>query len=249
MLCYNFLWFMFYSFAGWLYESSLYTLLNGKPVNSGFLKGPFCPVYGFGSIIGILLFYENLKSSMAIFLLAFFIEGTFEYLTGTVLEKVFHKKWWDYSELFMNIKGRVCFLSSTVFGILIVLLVKFIHPAVEYFTMLLPFRFIEVLSFLLFVILLKDIIFTVAELTTDYDNAPSVACYKIRERTKKIDNILYKALRTSKTLSNFMDNSEKIRRRLLPGDVSRDYVKLNIQDIYLTLKERVNNSINNRFSK
>ncbi len=57
-----------YSFAGWVLESVSKTIEQKKFVNSGFLSGPFCPIYGFGALIMLLrvkLFKR--KTSLAIF--------------------------------------------------------------------------------------------------------------------------------------------------------------------------------------
>ena len=45
-----FLWFLFYSFCGWVYESILVSILERRPVNRGFLNGPLCPIYGAGAV-------------------------------------------------------------------------------------------------------------------------------------------------------------------------------------------------------
>lgn len=41
-----FLWFLFYSFVGWMYESILVSCQQHRLVNRGFLNGPLCPIYG-----------------------------------------------------------------------------------------------------------------------------------------------------------------------------------------------------------
>ena len=47
-----------------------------------------------------------------------------------MLEKAFHAHWWDYSKRKCNIHGRVCLLNSTLFGILSLLIIYLVHPAV-----------------------------------------------------------------------------------------------------------------------
>lgn len=248
ILCYFFIWFMLYSFLGWLYESVLYTLITGYPTNSGFLYGPFCPIYGFGSIIGIILFYNRIDSVIAIFLISFFIEGLFEFLIGTILENIFHKKWWDYSELNFNIKGRVSLLSSLVFGLLVVLLVKFIHPFVEFVSMLIPQGFVKLITVFMVYFLMRDIIFTVAGLTecSNNFNKYQLFCCKLKKRDEKIKNIIYKVLSTSKLLSSIMERSKSITEKFsINTEVSRDYVKINSTSLE-QLKDRILSKIQNK---
>lgn len=231
---------MLYSFIGWMYESALYTLLTGEPTNSGFLNGPFCPIYGFGAVMGIFLFYGRAESVLQIFLISFIVEGTFEFIIGTILEVVFHKKWWDYSELSFNIKGRVCFLSCFVFGLLVILLVKVIHPVVEFISFGIPEKLITGFAFLLFYLLLRDVIFTVAamtELSGSFLKCHNV-CLRIKASDEKLKMLVYKALSSSKTLSNIMEQSQKFYQRKKKRQVSRDYVKLQRAD-FSDLKDRI----------
>ena len=50
-----FLWFLLYSFIGWVYESMLYTVRQRKFINRGFLNGPYCPIYGTGAVLNLLI--------------------------------------------------------------------------------------------------------------------------------------------------------------------------------------------------
>ena len=239
MVTYFFIWFMLYSFVGWLYESTLYTLMTGEPTNSGFLNGPFCPIYGFGSVMGILIFYGKSESIIQIFAISFIVEGTFEFVIGTILEVVFHKKWWDYSELSFNIKGRVCLLSCTVFGLLVILLVKVIHPFVEFISCALPERFISGIALVLIYVLVRDIIFTIAAMSDTNDSFKKYqkVCRRIKASDERLKNFIYKTLSTSKTLSNLMEQSKKFTAKMNKKEVSRDYVKLHKID-FSDLKER-----------
>ena len=132
------LYFIVYSFFGWIIESVFKSIIQRKFVNSGFLYGPFCPIYGFGAII-MLLFLEPFKQNIILlFCVAFFVLSIWEYIVGCFLEKKFNTKYWDYTDNFLNIKGRVCLQNSICWGILGVVFVIFIHP----FTA----RYIEVLN-------------------------------------------------------------------------------------------------------
>lgn len=120
--------FIIYSFLGWVMESVLKTYLQKKPVNSGFLYGPFCPIYGFGAIF-MFLFLQGFKDNIILlFMIAFFSLSLWEYLVGWLLEKTFHTKYWDYTQNKFNIKGRVCLLNSLFWGFLGVIFIHYMHP-------------------------------------------------------------------------------------------------------------------------
>lgn len=120
--------FIVYSFFGWVMESVLKTVVQKKPVNSGFLYGPFCPIYGFGAII-MFLFLQGFKEKpILLFIIAFFVLSIWEYIVGWMLEKIFHAKYWDYTQNRFNIKGRVCLMNSLFWGFLGVVFIRYIHP-------------------------------------------------------------------------------------------------------------------------
>lgn len=123
-----FLWFIAYSFAGWVYESILCSLMAKKPVNRGFLNGPICPVYGCGALAGVLCLSGFAGNLPALFLLGALLTCTIEYLTAWILETLFHAKWWDYSDRKFNLQGRVCLLGAVAFGAMTVALVEWIQP-------------------------------------------------------------------------------------------------------------------------
>lgn len=123
--------FIIYSFFGWLLESLYKTYLQKKPVNSGFIFGPFCPIYGFGAII-LYLTLDGFKSNFVIvFLIGLVIFSIWECLVGYLLEKIFNTKYWDYSNNMFNLNGKVCLLNSIFWGILAVIFIDIVHPFVE----------------------------------------------------------------------------------------------------------------------
>ncbi|OOM74490.1 putative ABC transporter permease [Clostridium sp. BL-8] len=123
-----FIYFLIYSFGGWVCETSYCSIIDKQYVNRGFLKGPFCPVYGFGALAVIILLTPISNNIIILYLSAMICASVLEYTTGFLLETVFNLKWWDYSNYRFNIKGRVCLVNSMMFGILSLILVEFIHP-------------------------------------------------------------------------------------------------------------------------
>ncbi len=126
-----FLWFILYSFFGWVYESTLCSITSRSLVNRGFLNGPLCPVYGFGALTVILAFWREPDiSPWNLFFSSMVLTCTLEYITSWAMEKLFHARWWDYSEYRYNINGRVCLLGALAFGSFSVVLIKAVHPRV-----------------------------------------------------------------------------------------------------------------------
>ena len=125
-----FFYFVFYSVLGWVYETVLCSLEAGRAVNRGFLLGPYCPIYGAGAILFLILLGKE-QNGILIFALGSAVACALEYLTSFVMEKVYGKRWWDYSQRFMNLNGRICLAGALAFGIFAVILIKILHPAVK----------------------------------------------------------------------------------------------------------------------
>lgn len=118
-------------FLGWICEE-IYCLLKTEVlVNRGFMYGPYLPVYGFGAIFIILLLKRFKDKPIILFILSILITGITEYLTGYVLFMIYHRTWWDYSGLFLNINGYVCLRSVSMFSILSLFLIYVIDPFVN----------------------------------------------------------------------------------------------------------------------
>lgn len=116
---------------GWLYEEIFYFVDEGIIVNRGYLYGPYLPVYGVGALLIYLLLNRFKKQPILVFLLSFIITGIVEYLTGLWMWEVYHRRWWDYTGLFLNIDGYVCFRSLFTFAIASLALIYLVVPLID----------------------------------------------------------------------------------------------------------------------
>ena len=150
-----FLLFMLYSFIGWLMEVTLVSVKAKKLTARGFLIGPYCPIYGVA-----LLFIKSLTMGIRniIFktLLASLVVVVIEYSTAFLLEKVFHKTFWDYRRKKFNIKGRVCLENTLFFALASTLFIDKISPLIDKMLNS-ETTSIIVLSFMLFMIFIFDL--------------------------------------------------------------------------------------------
>lgn len=155
-----FLWFLFYSFVGWMYESILVSCQQHRLVNRGFLNGPLCPIYGTGAILGVAIL-GNVRNPIIIFLISMVGATILEYTTSWVMEQLFHARWWDYSNFRFNLQGRVCLLGALIFGLGGVGVVLGSQPYVERVTDMIPLPMLHTLVTVLALITIIDLAVTV----------------------------------------------------------------------------------------
>lgn len=157
--------FLIYSFAGWLLESIYKTILEKKLVNSGFLYGPFCPIYGIGALI--IYFFLNCfcDNAVTVFLAGFVVLSVWEYIVAWAIEKIFHEKYWDYSNYKFNINGRVCLLNSIFWGALGVIFTYIVHPFVQAQIIKVNSILLIVITVILIILMLVDTVISVIKLT------------------------------------------------------------------------------------
>lgn len=160
-IIYMILWLFFlYSFGGWLIETSIAIILKKKILNRGILNGPLCTIYGTAAIIISIGFSELRNSYFFLFLGCASISTVVEWTAGHFLEKLKHKKWWDYSNRKFNLDGYICLEFSILWGILGVVCLKYVNPLLIRIYTIVPASILHIILLTLTIILLIDILGT-----------------------------------------------------------------------------------------
>ena len=129
---YDLLWFFcIYAVLGWCTEVIYAAVTKGVFINRGFLNGPVCPIYGFGVVLVVALLEPFKEKRILLFFAAMIVTSLLELITGFILEKVFHERWWDYSDKPFNIGGYICLAFSIVWGLACMAVVEIVHPIIE----------------------------------------------------------------------------------------------------------------------
>ncbi|MCP4752804.1 MAG: putative ABC transporter permease [Proteobacteria bacterium] len=149
--------FFLYSILGWLLEIVYRTFQNKRLTNPGFLQGPVVPIYGILGVF-ILATYVCIKNeSIVLRLFVYFSVITIiEYITGELLLKIFKKRYWDYTDDFMNIRGHICLPFSIAWAVLSVVFEKTIYPISIELIAVLPSDVLLIGSILVVVVLQID---------------------------------------------------------------------------------------------
>ena len=199
---YQLLWIFFvYSFIGWCGEAAMAAVRRHKFVNRGFVSGPLCPVYGAGAA-AVAVFLPELHDRLFFLFLGGMIVTTFvEYLTGRLLELIFHRKWWDYSDEKFNLDGYVCLKNSAIWGLCSVLMICFFDPLLCRLIDLIPRLAGNILLWILGVLLVIDAV------------GSGVAVLGLKKKQSRITQITEELHKTSKLLENAL--TTRIQKRMV----------------------------------
>lgn len=156
--------FFIYSFLGWCVEVAFVAVTAGKVTNRGFLNGPVCPIYGCGMIGVLLALLPVEKNVWLLFLGGMVICSAVELFGGWILDKIFHMRWWDYSDEKFNIGGYVCLAFSFMWGMAVVFAVKFVHHPIMAVVKKIPFQIQVIIVVVCGVVFVVDMIVTLKNL-------------------------------------------------------------------------------------
>ena len=153
--------FIIYSVLGYILETIFAIVMYGKlESRQGFLYGPVCPIYGVGAVVMIVALQKFKKNGYSIFLGGIIVGSIVEYLISWFGEIVLNVRWWDYSDRFLNINGRICLLYSFYWGIIAIYLMKSLNPNIDrminFLKLKINIKFSKVLTIAIIIFLLVD---------------------------------------------------------------------------------------------
>ena len=236
--------FFFYCFCGWVWESCYVSLRQRRWVNRGFLHGPLLPIYGSGAIIILFVTLPVEDDLRLVWLMGMLAATALEYVTGTVMERLFQVRYWDYSSQKFNLNGHICLSSSIAWGFFSILLVRFLHPPVGRLLADVPAWLVDPAAIVLTAVFsadvvrsvqdaldLKEILTRVAEENEDLrrlaKRAEVAAAFaeddlrKFRERTEVEKLLLQKRIEEELEEQRQARQDRKIRRREVADNALR----------------------------
>lgn len=178
--------FIIYSFLGWVLECIVVYIEAGKIMNRGFLIGPCCPIYGVGSLLIIFILNNYREDRLILFFMAAILCTILEYFTSWIMEKLFKARWWDYSDKKFNVNGRVCLENVIGFGLIGVVLVRYINPYFNSIISLVDVRIYNIVVIILLVLFIIDLSISFNIINSFKTVASSVKKDNTEEITKKV---------------------------------------------------------------
>lgn len=170
--------FLVYSCLGWCLEVVYAAATTGQIVNRGFLNGPVCPIYGFGMVIVLFVLTPFEHSTLALYIGGVILPSALELVGGWALYKLYHTRWWDYSDKPFNIGGYICLEFSLLWGVGTLVMMKAIHPTIAGLVELVPPFIGFILMCFLYAVYAADVVVTAvaaSDLARELDALENVA--------------------------------------------------------------------------
>ena len=212
--------FVIYSVVGYIIETIFGIITKGVwESRQSFLYGPFCAIYGLGAAIMIMFLHKYSKNYTRLFIGGFIVGSIVEYLVSWIGELLLGVKWWDYSDMPLNINGRICVYFSIFWGFLALYLIASFNPRIDrlinWIKNKLSVNALKVLTTTVTFVLLIDCIVTgialsffLIRMVNNYDlNVPNkeiiVHKYEDIYKDEKLSNFIYKYWGDRKILRTF----------------------------------------------
>lgn len=247
-----FAYFIIYSIMGYFIETCYAFLTKGVlESRQGFLYGPVCPIYGLGAVVMILALQRFKKNNYTLFLGGFIVGSVIEYVVSFLGEVIFNVNWWDYSDRFLNINGRICVTFSLFWGLLAIYLIKHFNILIDKMLDKLMDKWSEkvckILVLVGVVLLLIDFILTGIGLKVFFSR--TIYEYNLDVENKEMYINQYKKLQKDSLFSNIFDKmfSNKKMLRTFPNlklkandgsIIYMDYIYKDIQAYYFKFFEK-----------
>ena len=212
--------FVIYSVVGYIIETIFGIITKGVwESRQSFLYGPFCAIYGLGASVMIMFLHKYSKNYTRLFIGGFIVGSIVEYLVSWIGELLLGVKWWDYSDMPLNINGRICVYFSIFWGFLALYLIASFNPRIDrlinWIKSKLSVKALKVLTTTVTLVLFIDctvtgiaLSFFLIRMVNNYDlNVPNkeIIVYKYEDiyKEEKLSNFIYKYWGDRKMLRTF----------------------------------------------
>jgi len=203
--------FLIYSCTGWCLEVIFAAATTGQLVNRGFLNGPVCPIYGFGMIIVLFTLTPLQDSVLLLYIGGVILPSALELVGGWALYKLYHTRWWDYSDFPFNIGGYICLEFSLLWGVGTLVVMRIVHPVVAGLVDMIPPFVGFVVMCVLYAVYAADVVvtaFAASGLAKTLDAMEQLAAKGTMERAAEL-------LRLEQLAEELQARSDEMQAQLL----------------------------------
>ena len=236
-----FAYFLIYSCLGWCLEVIYAAVTTGQLINRGFLNGPVCPIYGFGMVIVLFALTPLSHSLLLLYLGGVLLPSALELVGGWALYKLYHTRWWDYSDYPFNIGGYICLEFSLLWGVGTLIVMKLVHPIVADAVALIPPLVGLILMFLLYAIYAADTIataFAASDLARDLD-----ALEKVADSMHAVSDAMTELLGTNAMAMDQKMDESRLQFKLAAAEARDNAAKLNAREAAAAMRAKADEAM------
>ena len=236
-----FAYFLIYSCLGWCLEVIYAAVTTGQLINRGFLNGPVCPIYGFGMVIVLFALTPLSHSLLLLYLGGVILPSALELVGGWALYKLYHTRWWDYSDYPFNIGGYICLEFSLLWGVGTLIVMKLVHPIIANAVALIPPLVGLILMFLLYAIYAADTIataFAASDLARDLD-----ALEKVADSMHAVRDAMTELLGTNAMAMDQKMDESRLQFKLAAAEARDNAAKLNARDAAAAMRAKADEAM------
>ena len=233
--------FLIYSCLGWCLEVIYAAVSTGQLVNRGFLNGPVCPIYGFGMVIVLFTLSPLADNLLLLYLGGVILPSVLELVGGWALYKLYHTRWWDYSDFPFNIGGYICLEFSLLWGVGTVVVMKAVHPVIAGFVEMVPQMVGFVLMCILYACYAADVVvtaFAASDLARELD-----ALEKVADSMHAVSDAMTELLgTTAMDVDQKMDES-RLQLKLAAAEARDNVPKLKPREAMAAIRARTDEAM------
>jgi len=236
-----FAYFLIYSCLGWCLEVIYAAVTTGNLINRGFLNGPVCPIYGFGMVIVLFALTPLSHSLLLLYLGGVLLPSALELVGGWALYKLYHTRWWDYSDYPFNIGGYICLEFSLLWGVGTLIVMKLVHPIIANAVALIPPLVGLILMFLLYAIYAADTIataFAASDLARDLD-----ALEKVADSMHAVSDAMTELLGTNAMAMDQKMDESRLQFKLAAAEARDNAAKLNAREAAAAMRAKADEAM------
>ena len=236
-----FAYFLIYSCLGWCLEVIYAAVTTGNLINRGFLNGPVCPIYGFGMVIVLFALTPLSHSLLLLYLGGVILPSALELVGGWALYKLYHTRWWDYSDYPFNIGGYICLEFSLLWGVGTLIVMKLVHPIIANAVALIPPLVGLILMFLLYAIYAADTIataFAASDLARDLD-----ALEKVADSMHAVSDAMTELLGTNAMAMDQKMDESRLQFKLAAAEARDNAAKLNAREAAAAMRAKADEAM------
>ena len=236
-----FAYFLIYSCLGWCLEVIYAAVTTGNLINRGFLNGPVCPIYGFGMVIVLFALTPLSHSLLLLYLGGVLLPSALELVGGWALYKLYHTRWWDYSDYPFNIGGYICLEFSLLWGVGTLIVMKLVHPIIADAVAFIPPLVGLILMFLLYVLYAADTIataFAASDLARDLD-----ALEKVADSMHAVSDAMTELLGTNAMAMDQKMDESRLQFKLAAAEARDNAAKLNAREAVAAMRAKADEAM------